>query len=77
MKLFYANKINFLIVCQVGIYSNSSWCLKKEKIPWVTSLMVQWLRLWASKVGGTGSILSQETEILHAMQHSQINYELN
>ena len=31
MVLFYANKINFLIVCQVDIYSNSSWCLKKEK----------------------------------------------
>ena len=39
--------------------------------------MVQWLRLWASEVGGTGLIFSQETKILHAMQHSLINYELS
>ena len=34
-------------------------------------LVVQWLRLCPSTAGGTGSILSQGTTILHATQHSQ------
>ena len=32
-----------------------------------TSLMVQWLRLWASSTGDMGSILGQETKIPHAI----------
>ena len=36
-----------------------------------TSLMVQWLRLWASTVGDTGLIPDLETKILCAVQHRQ------
>ena len=36
---------------------------------WVgTSLVVQWLGLWASNAGGTGSIPGWGTQILHAVQ---------
>ena len=35
------------------------------------SLVVQWLRLYASTAGGTGSISGQGTKIPHAMEHSQ------
>ena len=33
--------------------------------------MIQWLRLHAPNAGGMGSILGQETKVLHAMQCSQ------
>ena len=36
-----------------------------------TSLVVQWLRLWASTAGGTGSILGQRTKIPHAARCGQ------
>ena len=36
-----------------------------------TSLVVQWLRFWASTAGGAVSILGQGTEISHAEWHSQ------
>ena len=36
-----------------------------------TSLLVQWLRLCASSVGGPGSNPGQGTKISHAAQHSQ------
>ena len=35
------------------------------------SLAVQWLGLWASTAGGTGSIPGQGTNMPHAMRHSQ------
>ena len=38
-----------------------------------TSLIVQWLRLWAATAGGMGSIPGQETKILHAVRHGQKN----
>ena len=34
-------------------------------------LTVRWLRLWASTAGGTGSVLGQETKILHTVWHDQ------
>ena len=40
------------------------WCLKD-------SPGVQWLRLYASTAGGTGSILGQGNKIPHAAQHDQ------
>ena len=36
-----------------------------------TSLVVQWLRLHASTVGGTGQIPGQGTKLLYAMWRSQ------
>ena len=36
-----------------------------------TSLLVQWLRLCASSVGGPGSTPGQGTKISHAAQHRQ------
>ena len=36
-----------------------------------TSLMVQWLRLYASPVGGVGLIFNQETKISHAVWCNQ------
>ena len=33
--------------------------------------MVQWLRLWACKAGGTGSIPGRGTKLPHAAQRSQ------
>ena len=35
------------------------------------SLVVQWLELWASTAGGTGSILGWGSKILHALWHGQ------
>ena len=35
------------------------------------SLVVQWLRLWASTAGAAGSILGQGTKIPHAEQQGQ------
>ena len=36
-----------------------------------TSLVVQWLRLYASTAGGTGSVPCQGTKILHVACHGQ------
>ena len=38
---------------------------------WETSLVVQWLRLRASSVGGRGSNPTRETKIPHAIQHAK------
>ena len=38
-----------------------------------TSLVVQWLKLHISTVGGTGLIPDHGTKILHATWHSQKN----
>ena len=50
-------------------------CLVYSKHPinvcWGTSLMVQWLRLWTSTAGGTGSIPGRGIKILYAVQRSQ------
>ena len=45
--------------------------IKFKKIYTGTSRAVQWLRLCASMAGGTGSIPSQGTKILHAIQCGQ------
>ena len=36
-----------------------------------TSLAVQWLRLWAAKAGGTGSIPGRGTKISHAARRGK------
>ena len=41
------------------------------RISWGTSLVVQWLRLWASTAGSMGLIPAQGTKILHAAWHGQ------
>ena len=43
----------------------------KKKEEEGTSLMVQWLRLCAPNLGGTGSIPGQEIKIPHAAWHGQ------
>ena len=41
-----------------------------------TSLVVQWLRFWASSARGCGFDLAQGTKIPHAMQHGHKNKNL-
>ena len=43
----------------------------KDKIPFGTSLVVQWLRLRAPNAGGTGLILGRGTKIPYAAGHGQ------
>ena len=45
--------------------------LRRNKYTFGTSLAVQWLRVHASTVGGTGSIPGWGTKIPHAAGHSQ------
>ena len=44
--------------------------LLKYSLPGI-SLVVHWLRLWASNGGGMGSIPSLEMKIIHTMQWDQ------
>ena len=62
-----------------GIFPTQEWnwglfqFKKMEGLPFsfLTTCMIQWLGILASIAGGTGFISGQETEILHAMLHSQ------
>ena len=38
-------------------------------------LVGQWLKVWAPSAGGTGLILGQGIEILHAMGVAKINFK--
>ena len=58
-----------------SIYWSTSWLCPDFfqlwiKLPW-TSLVVQWLRICASTVGGLGSVPDWGTKILHATQCRQ------
>ena len=45
---------------------------KKRKGAGWNSLELQWLRLWASKAGGVGSIPGQGTKIPYSLQPKKI-----
>jgi len=58
--------------CKSGLYHNPGLAFggSLENL-WETSLVVQWLLLRASTVGGRGSIPARETKIPHAIQHAK------
>ena len=64
MKYYSATKGNETL-------SQATMWVNLENIMLGTSLVVQWLRLWASNAGGSGLIPGWGTKILHAMKYDQ------
>ena len=64
-------KLIMVVVAQLCEYILKTTELYTLNVHIGSSLAVQWLGLWSSTVGGTGSIPGRGTKILHATQHSQ------
>ena len=58
-------------VQRILVYIKYTGTLIKNALILKTSLAVQWLGLYASIVGGMGSISGRGTKILQAIQHGQ------
>ena len=65
---YLENDCTYHDIIQVYKEYNQFFFIKRENR---SSLVVQWLRLHASTVGGTSSIPGQRTKIPHAAQCSQ------